>query len=162
MITSWTRIAPVSELRASTTGLEIFTNSSLPDGKPVSICGGSTRQTIAGSGSGRDGWQDSVQRTTFMDEKQFPTFEQLHPALGPDMMSWMHDMVSRDKPPVGGRSVGAKPKKGKKRIPISFASPSQSVTPFSPSENAPEAQGDLQPQSSPELASRPSFPDCHG
>ena len=46
-----------------------------------------------------------------MDEKQFPTFEQLHPALGPDMMSWMHDMVSPDKPPVGGRSVGAKPKK---------------------------------------------------
>jgi hypothetical protein len=84
-----------------------------------------------------------------MDEKQFPTFEQLHQALGPDMMSWMHDMVSPDKPPVGGRSVGAKPKKGKKRTPISFASPSQSLTPFSPSENALEAQGDLQPQSSP-------------
>ena len=83
-----------------------------------------------------------------MDEKQYPTFEQMHDALGPDIMSWMHDMVSPDKTPPGGRSVGAKPMKGKQRKPISFAPPSQSLTPFSPSENAPEAQGDLQPPAS--------------
>ena len=43
-----------------------------------------------------------------MDEHKLPSFDDLYNAMGPEKMSWLSEMVSPDKEPLEGRSVGAK------------------------------------------------------